>query len=230
MLKLRISTNECFYFEDVNGFDGQPVSVGAGTDDVQSNNDSQSGSGTAVEPTTIKTLSSTDGSGISTLQSIASSDEMLLPFLPSVTLHNGGNGTTFLQTILDSSVPNDYTLLTPIEPLPPNVEGDLIRWEDAPSILDFTVSVSVDLPEPIAPLKENQTMKKAVPSLLPICDMKKKTYGSAKKVSKTSQLILNVLDKYQQQQQSVTSEEINMTIDYESDENIGRLTYDSDSD
>lgn len=223
---MRISTNECFYFEEANGFDGQPASVGTGTDDVQSNNEGQSGIGTVVEPTTTKTISSTDGSASSTLQNVVS-DELILPFLPPVTLHNSANGSNFLQAILDSNIPNDDTLMTPIEPFP--LEVDLIRWEDAPSILDSTVPVLFDLPAPIEPLKETQTVKR-VPSLLPICDMEKKTYGSAKKVSKTSQLILDVLDKYQQQkQQSVSTEEINVTIDYESDESIGRLTYDGDS-
>lgn len=160
-------------------------------------------------------------------ENVLSSEEVLFPFLPSVIVQKEFANANKVSTILDSAVPNFNDLPIPIVPLSTqvlNAEGDLILMdlEVSSQILDASVPELIDLPAPIAPLRENGETKRLVPSLIPICDMNVKTYGPAKKASKTSQMILGVLDKFEEQQkeQSVSSKEINIAVDIESDESM----------
>lgn len=169
-------------------------------------------------------------------------ETILLPFLPPVVIQNDVIHT-MRSTILDSNMPSMHNLPKPIMPIAQHVdvEEDLIQMdlEVSQAILDCSVPDLLDLPAPIVPIHESQQTKRAIPSLIPICDMKK--YGPTKKMTKTSRLILSVLNKFDRHQlisqQSTLAEdvnitpaeEVNITIDFESDESIGRLYYSSDS-
>lgn len=165
-------------------------------------------------------------------ENVASSEEnllLLLPFLPPVIVSTDAVAKQ-CSSILDIDVPIAHELILPIAPKSPiqvnaKVEEDLIQIDcEIPlQILDFSIPQMIDLPAPIAPLQENGNRKRSVPALIPICDMKPKTYGPAKKKSKTSEMILGVLKTFDQSKETVPAEVVNVTVDFESDDSIGRL-------
>lgn len=183
-----------------------------------------------IEATTSASISSSaNESTLSDADKENMSEEVLFPFLPSVIVQKEFANANQMSMILDSGVPNFNDLPIPIVPLPTqvlNAEGDLILMdlEVSSQILDASVPALIDLPAPIVPLRENGETKRAVPSLIPICDMNVKTYRPAKKTSKTSQMILDVLDKFkeQQKQQCVSTEGINIAVDIKSDESMNQ--------
>lgn len=163
---------------------------------------------------------------------------VLLPFLPPVNNHHVAIQST---SLLDNFGPENDNLPTPIVPTqnapmsPVQIEMDLMMWSDE-SVVDSFVPDSVDLPEPMPP---------NVP--LPLHHLNEsslKQYGPVKKAkkSKTSRLIVDLLNNYDKQQQQQQPEQqnialiqtiedinINQVIE-ESDESFGHIIHYSDSD
>lgn len=142
---------------------------------------------------------------------------------------------------------------TPTMSLQPqvNVESDLIRMECQGSgqVLDLSVP---KLFEPLAPFCENTQAKRPIPGLIAIGQLNVKKYRPAKKVSNAAELdlgeliakkcdptkkkstatklILEVLEMFDQPETTVAAEEINISPNFESDESMGQLIYDGESD
>lgn len=213
-------------------------SVSENDDELHPNNENHE-TKEVIEQTTTQSTVSTGPEHSSSATDVdkendASTETILLPFLPPVVVQKDVIHA-MSSTILDSNMPSMHNLPKPIMPITQHVdvEDDLIRMdlEVSQAILDCSVPDLLDLPAPIAPIHESNQTKRAVPFLIPICDMKK--YGPTKKMTKTSQMILGVLNEFDQHQlktkQSIPAEEVNITIDFESDESIGQLYYSSDS-
>lgn len=190
-------------------------------------------------------------------------DDILLPFLPSVEPPMCVNT---VSTLLDSIIPNALKLPAPITPIASkmisvNVEKDLMCMEDSlptpstpiastmptvvadkdlmckemSSVMDSFVPNSINLPAPIQP---ESRAKRAVPGLIPFCDLiaaTTKNYGRAKRLSNTSQLILGTLNKFEEQKHEAESFNMNQhtvpaeNISIDQDEGF-RLFYSDDSD
>lgn len=157
-----------------------------------------------------------------------SSDLRLLPFLPPVEMQIHVRAQHAL-TILDCNVPNASKLSTPMIPIssvipPADFGRDLICMDDPSSVIDSIVPDLLNLPPPMTPLQpttSTESRKRSIPGLIPMCDLAIKKYGPARKMSNTSQFILGVLDKFEEQK-------LQTDID-ESDGSFGQLAY-SDSD
>lgn len=132
-----------------------------------------------------------------------------------------------------------------------NVESDLIRMECQGSgqVLDLSVP---KLFEPLAPFCENTQAKRPIPGLIAIGQLNVKKYRPAKKVSNAAELdlgeliakkcdptkkkstatklILEVLEMFDQPETTVAAEEINISSNFKSDESMGQLIYDGESD
>lgn len=156
-------------------------------------------------------------------------DNILLPFLPSIETPMRANiVSTLLDSAVPNSVKLP-TPITPIAAKirPVSVSKDLICMEDSlptpivpivstmppvgaendlmcmgmPSVIDSFVPNSVGLPAPIIPIQPEQSAKRAIPGLIPYCDLiaaTTKKYGPAKRLSNTSQLILGTLHKFEE--------------------------------
>lgn len=190
-------------------------------------------------------------------------DQLILPCLPSVESSTFKDSIPFSSPILDMIVPNSLILPVPLNPL--------IGYST--SILDQAIpSNGIDLPSPlipsdgyksnsqaaiktnssnidsegaVCPPKQRSMTNRSIPSLLPICDMVTSQQVTAKKMSMTSQLIIDTLDQFETSRnvstisntsfpivETSTEAKENITFSEvldESDEFFGRLIYDGDS-
>lgn len=154
--------------------------------------------------------------------------DVLLPFLPPVEVRSDMCVNSL--SLLDTSMPESGNLPIPIAPI--QIERDLM-WDDD-EILDCAVPESCVLPVPITPNQQGGNVKRAIPGLIPLCDLNGsslKKYGPAQKIwprrsSLTAQFMLGVLDKYELEKQTVPAADISTSQGIEdSDDSFGQLLY-----
>lgn len=135
----------------------------------------------------------------------------------------------------ESNVEKSTTEAAVLLPFLPHVDllpsADLIVLDQFASVIDQTIPIALDLPNPIQP----QHFKRRVPLLMPICDLmtfhQVKQYRPRRRQSGATKLILGVTEELRNASYGTTSKEsvTNNESFSESEEDFGKLVYENSS-